>query len=221
MKIKLCVLIVLCGIFLTSCSFVSGYGEPEDRYIVSTMGFDKVGDAIEVSVQMVDGEEILVRTGVGESVRQAMAHLEGADEKQLEISHCAVIVIGDGIDGDRLAEIFDYCRKNSDITVGVKVTAAYNARELLSLEGVDGYRLLGAVRDDAYGVGFTKGSRFYEIEDIRASKDQSVYHLPYFETDGSIIKVDEVVLHFVCMKIKEKTAKLQSIIKIKRYQGFY
>ncbi len=27
--------------------------------------------------------------------------------------------------------------------------------------------------------------------------------VPYFETDGSIIKVDEVVLHYVCMKIKE------------------
>ena len=182
MKIKFSAFTLFFCLFLTSCASISGYGEPEDRYIVSAIGFDRVGEALEVSVQIVgnEGEKDLIRSGRGENVRQAMGHIEGADAKQLEISHCALIVIGDSIDKNTLSDIFDYCRKNNDITVGVKVAAAYNAKELLSLDGANGYELIGAIRDNADGVGFTKGSRFYEIEEIRASEDESVYHLPYF-----------------------------------------
>ena len=190
MKSRCLAFVLLCCLFLSSCSFVSGYGEPEDRYMVSAMGFDKSGDLIEVSVQIIDGEEILLRRGVGDSARQAMAHIEGADERQLEISHCALIVIGDRVSGDSLADIFDFCRKNSDITVGVKMVSAYNAGELLS---TDGYRFLGAVRDDDSGVGFTAKSRFYEIEDIRESGD--AYHLPCFVSDGGTYTVSGLKIY--------------------------
>ena len=193
MKSRCLIFILLCCLFLSSCSFVSGYGEPEDRYIVSAIGFDKSGDLVEVSVQIIDGGEMLIRRGVGETARQAMAHVEGADEKQLEISHLALVVIGDRISGDSLADIFDFCRKNSDITVGVKVVSAYSASELLSIEGAEGYRLVGAVRDDDSGVGFTAKSRFYEIEDIREAS--GAYHLPYFETDGEIYTVSGLKIY--------------------------
>ena len=183
-------ILLLCCVFLSSCSLVEGYGEPEDRYMVSAIGFDRSGDSIEVVVQIIDGEEILVRRGAGDSARQAMAHIEGADEKQLEISHCALIVIGDRVNGDSLADIFEFCRKNSDITVGVKVVSAYNAAELLA---ADGYRLLGAVRDDDSGVGFTAKSRFYEIEDIRDGGE--AYHLPYFVSDGGTYTVSGLKIY--------------------------
>lgn len=188
MKIKLFAVLMLLCLCLSSCSFVSGYSEPEDRYIVSAMGFDKEGNTLEVSVKIVGKEKDLLRSGKGESVRGAMAHIEGADAKQLEISHCALIIIGDGVDSEALAEIFGYCRENNDITVGVKVAAAHSAKEILSLDA-DGYELLGAVRDGADGVGFASGSRFYEIEDVRASGGEAVYHLPYFETDGETYTV--------------------------------
>ena len=132
MKIRsfLLVFLFLSCFFLFSCSSISGYSEPEDRYIVSAIGFDYSSGMLEASVQIVgdEGEENLIRSGFGESVRQAMGHIEGADSRQLEISHCALILIGDSIGKDTLAEIFDYCRKNNDITVGVKVAAAHSAK---------------------------------------------------------------------------------------------
>ena len=191
MKIKLLLICVLSS-FLCSCS-LTGYSEPEDRYIVSAIGFDYADGVIETSVQIVDGEEFTVRSGRGESVRQAMGHIEGADSKQLEISRCALIVIGDSVGKDEISDIFEYCRQNGDITVGVKVASAYNARDMLSF--ADGYELLGAIRDNKDGVGFTKGSRFYEIEEIRESADGQVYHLPYFETDGEIYTVSGLKIY--------------------------
>ncbi len=205
MKIKLFAVLMLLCLCLSSCSFVSGYSEPEDRYIVSAIGFDKEGDTLEVSVQIVGKEGNLLRSGKGERVRGAMAHIEGADAKQLEISHCAIIIIGDGIDSESLSEIFGYCRENNDITVGVKVAAAHRAKDILSLDA-DGYELLGAVRDGADGVGFAGGSRFYEIEDTRA-----VYHLPYFETDGETYTVSG-------LKIFKKDA---GIVKLDRSESAY
>lgn len=186
MKIKLFSLGLLFAtcLFLFSCSAIPGYSEPEDRYIVSAMGFDIKDGALAVSVQIVDGEEIMVRTGKGESVWQAMAHIEGADARQLEISHCALILIGDSLGESEIKEVLDYCRKNNDIAVGVKVGATRDTFELLSL-GADGYELLGAIRDGGDGLGFTGGSRFYEIEDIRSANGTPVYHLPYFSCGES------------------------------------
>lgn len=169
--------------FLFSCSSISGYSEPEDRYIVSAMGFDVVDGALAVSVQIMDKDSTRVCRGLGESVWQAMAHIEGADARQLEISHCALILIGDTLGAGEISEVLDYCRKNNDITVGVKVASARDTHALLSL-GYDGYELLGAIRDGYDGVGFTGGSRFYEIEEIRSSQSVPVYHLPYFFTVG-------------------------------------
>ena len=178
MKIS-AILLCLC-LFFSSCSAIDGYGEPEDRYIVSAIGFDQDGETLTVSVQIVDGSEFFVRTGRGESARGAMAHITGADSRRLEISHCALIVIGDGVEGETLADIFEYCRRNKDVTVGVKLSAAHNAEELM--RAVDGYELLGAVRDGESGFGFVGGSRFYEIEGERSAGN--AYRLPYFENEG-------------------------------------
>ena len=191
MKIKLLLLCILSSL-LCSCS-LTGYSEPEDRYIVSAIGFDYADGIIETSVQIVDGEKFTIRSGRGESVRQAMGHIEGADAKQLEISHCALIVIGDSVGKDDLSDIFEYCRQNGEITVGVKVASAHNAKEMLSF--ADGYELLGAIRDNKDGVGFTRGSRFYEIEEIRESGEGQVYHLPYFEKDGEIYTVSGLKIY--------------------------
>ncbi len=179
---------------LSSCSVIPGYSEPEDRYIVSAMGFDMKEDTLAVSVQIVDGEETRVCTGKGESVWQAMAHIEGADAKQLEISHCALILMGDSLGASEIKEVFDYCRKNNDITVGAKVASTRDAFALLSL-GADGYELLGAIRDSGDGLGFTGGSRFYEIEEKRSSQSAPVYHLPYFSSDGDIYTVSGLKIY--------------------------
>lgn len=175
--------VLLACLFLVSCSSVYGYSEPEDRYIVSALGFDSDGGMLTVSARIVtkDESEVKVFSGSGEGVEYAMSHIKGADAKQLETGHLAVIVIGDGVGGNELSEILDYCKRNDDITIGVRLASAHRASALLSLEGADGYTLTGALRDGKDGSGYTGGSRFYEVENYRLSDPQRmVCHLPYF-----------------------------------------
>ena len=168
-------------LLLLSCSSIYGYSEPEDRYIVSALGFDEKEGSFEVSVSVVDGEETRVFRGIGDSVDHAMSHIKGADAKQLELSHLAVIVIGNSIDDESLSEVLAYCQNNDDITIGVRLASAHNAAELLSLDGSDGYTLTGAFRDGKDGSGFAGGSRFYELENDRISDSRGrVCHMPYF-----------------------------------------
>lgn len=185
-------------IFLISCSTVYGYSEPEDRYTVSALGFDLENRAINVSARIVteDKSEVKVYRGSGESVEYAMSHIKGADTKQLELSHLAVVVIGDGIDADTLSNILNYCNGNNDITVGLRLASAHNASDLLSLKEADGYTLTGALRDGKDGSGFTGGSRFYEVENDRLSEHgRTVCHLPYFSVDGEEYFLDGLKLY--------------------------
>ena len=177
-------LVALTAICLSfvSCSAVMGYGEPEERLIASALGIDGDGEKITVSLRVSGvGSGVLLK-GEGGSVESAMAHLRGGDSKMPELSHLAVIVMGDGIDEEAMSEIFEYCRANREITVGVSLTAAYNAEELLSVETADGYSLSAALREGRGGVGFASGSRFFEIEN---GQKPGHLRLPYFSAaDG-------------------------------------
>lgn len=172
---------VLCFLALFSCASVYGYSEPEDRFAVSSLGFDREGESFLVSARAVTGkdEEARVFIGSGETVDSAMAHIKGADEKGLELSHLAVIVVGDGIGESGMDEIFDYCRRNGDITVGVRFAAAHSARDLIGAPEGDGYKLTGALRSGKDGSGYARGCRFYEIGNSRLD-GKGDYHLPYF-----------------------------------------
>jgi hypothetical protein len=174
---------VLCALSLSSCSFIPGYTEPEDQYIISALGFDQEGGELVVSAQTSseEGEVLDVYRGRGESVEYAMAHLEGTDARRIELGHCAMILIGESISPERLAEILDYCRRNDDVTVSAGVGAAHNAFELLSHSRASGYSLIRAMRQGEDGSGVSVGSRFYAIEDVRASEKRAgVFSLPYF-----------------------------------------
>ena len=168
---------VLCTLFLCSCASVYGYGEPEDKLTVSALGFDGDGESISVVARSAVDERIFI--GEGESVDGAMSHIKGADEKGLELSHLALVVVGDGIGDTEMKEILDFCLRNGDVSVGVSFAAAHSARELLSSPEGDGSRLASAIREGKDGSGYTKGCRFYEIGNAILDKGEG-YHLPYF-----------------------------------------
>ena len=192
-----CVSVTVC-LFLMSCSSVYGYSEPEDRYTVSALGFDYENGVFTASARMVaeDRSEVKVFSGSGESVGYAMSHIKGADAKQLELSHLAAVIVGEGINDDALSDILDYCKGNDDITVGIRLASAHRASELLSLEEADGYTLTGALRDGKDGSGFTGGSRFYEVENDRlADRARAVCHLPYFAVDSEGYYLDGLKIY--------------------------
>lgn len=175
--------LILCAAMLVSCASVYGYSEPEEKYTVSALGFDKEGKVFSVTARVAGENEAekepKVFLGAGESVSAAMAHIKGADEKGLELSHLAAVVVGDSIGDGEMSEIFDFCRKNGDVAVGVSFAATYSAGELISSPEWDGFGLTGALRSGKGGSGYAIGCRFYEIENARLDRRES-YRLPYF-----------------------------------------
>ncbi|MCI6502383.1 MAG: hypothetical protein MSA49_04025 [Clostridia bacterium] len=168
------------ALFLSGCSAIPGYTEPEDQYIVSALGFDVRDGFLSVTarVDRADGAKPLVFEGQGKNVEYAISHLGGSDEKRLETGHCALLVIGAGVTPSYLAEILSYCGRNDNITVAAHVAAAFDAGALLRTESGSGYRLIGALRAKGDGTGLGEESRFYEIEEARATKGS--FALPYF-----------------------------------------
>ena len=175
--------VMVCVLFLFSCASVYGYSEPEEKYTVSALGFDSDGSGFSVTARVSDdkdsGDEARLFFGSGESVSAAMAHIKGADSKGLELSHLAAVVVGDGIGSEEMSEIFEFCRNNRDIAVGVCFAASHSAENLISSPEWDGYELTGALRSGKGGSGYALGCRFYEIENARLDRKES-YRLPYF-----------------------------------------
>jgi len=166
-----------------------GYVEPEEVATVSAIGFDSSEGGVRVSVQTAEkgGESVKVISGEGESVSFALSHLSGADTRRLELSHCAVIVLGNGVTRETVGEIFDFCARNRDITDAVLFVAAHDANELLSLDSAAGFDMVSAMRPSAEGAGMFSKNRFYEIKN---AEDTGVMALPYFFVSG-----DEYSLH--------------------------
>lgn len=172
------------AVFATAgCSSVS-YVEPEETAVVSALGFDVSEKGVTVTVQTAEkgGKSVKVISGEGESVSFALAHLSGGDERRTELSHCAVIAVGDGIEGNRLAEIFDLCEGEADISDAVLFVGTHDANALLSLDGAAGFDMVNAMRPFPDGSGLFSKNRFYEI---KSSEVAGLMALPYFYiTDG-------------------------------------
>ena len=184
-KSLLCFTLASVTLFLSSCSFIPGYVEPEDQYVVSAIGFDATDGEIAVSVEVIDSDpkKSRVLNGEGASIEEAISALLSGETKTLEVSHCAMIALGKGIGAEWLRLIMDYCNRNEDITVAAHVVAASDARSLLSISDVSGYDLVSSISEGRENSGVGRESRFYQVEGARSS-DDPVFALPYFTASG-------------------------------------
>ena len=181
----LCALILLfASVFLLSCSMIRGYSEPEDQLVVSLMGFDIEDGDVRVSLAIAaDGERGGERrvSGIGKTVEDALSTIAAAESKTLDGAHLAVIVLGRGVDNEKLLEIARFCKENVDISVAVRLVSATDAKGLI--EGFSGYGLLGMLTEGD-GAPFSSESRLYTVLSALDSNDKYV-SIPHFsEVDG-------------------------------------
>ncbi len=164
---------------LTACSMSSGYTEPEESLVVSAIGFDKLGGAYSVTVQIIDGDAHRAVTAVGDTTDSALTAILKGESRTLEMSHCAVAVLGEGIESEEFYEVMDHLKRNKNLTLSADVVTAESAEALLSLEDVSGYDIAAALRPHKNRLGLGEECRFYEV----AAK--SAVALPHFVvTDG-------------------------------------
>ena len=178
-------LALLLAALLPSCAMIPGYSEPSDQKIVSAIGFDADSEGITVSLKTVATEKTQSEliSGKGATIEIAISSALADQKSAPEVSHCALAVLGEGIDDLWLSKILDYFSRNDSLTAAAYFVSASNAEKLLSLEGVSGYDLARAIGEVGENPGMDAESRYYRITAARLEEGRR-FALPHFYSDG-------------------------------------
>lgn len=178
--LPLCLLFAACGAHTT---------EPEQLYLVSAIGFDKIDTGIRVVAEVpltreneADKMEVCVFAGEGTTIPNALQQMKQGLGKELFFGHCALAVLGDGVEDDWLNDILDFLNAE-DVPLSITIISAPNAQELLARGSVAasaaGYEIPDILRLQIREGGLSLQCRLYEIETRKTD-----FVLPRFEANG-------------------------------------
>lgn len=164
--------------------------EPEQLYLVSAIGFDKTDAGIRVVAEVpltreneADKMEVCVFAGDGSTIPIALQEMKRGLGKELFFGHCALAVLGDGVEEDWLNAVLDFLNAE-DIPLSVTVISAPNAQKLLARGSVAasaaGYEIPDILRLQIRESGLSLQCRLYEIETRKTD-----FVLPRFEANES------------------------------------
>jgi len=114
-KIIIPLLIILC---LCSCNLPSDYTEPEQRAIVTVMGLENEFEDINIYIQLYNGE---VYSQTGNNIENALENLQNIIEGELLFSQCSAIFIDKALYSNQIKDILEFCIKNNEISLSVKL----------------------------------------------------------------------------------------------------
>ncbi len=124
--------------FLPSCG-ARRLNEPEDVYLVSALGFDRVEGSLRLCAEVpltreneADKMEVRCFQGIGETPEQALRDLRAGLSKELIFGHCALVVLGDELMPQDRIEAIDFAAHKIKIPLSVPVISAPDALELLA-----------------------------------------------------------------------------------------
>ena len=204
----LAAILTLCG-----CGGSRSYIEPEEIAVVSALGFDVSESGVQVSLQTTHGNgDTELKCGEGESVSLALSSVYSMGSDRYELSHCALIVLGDGLTAETVSEILLLCEK-SEISDAVLFIGTHEASELLSLNRSSGYDLAFSMRPHPNGAGLFSKNRFYEIMGSeKAIAAEGVIALPYFHVLNGNYSPDGLKLYM---------SRRESVILDRRESALY
>ena len=138
------------------------------EYLVSSIGFEGDGKEYNVYFETViinsenTNQTLKVLNGSGETIEKAVSVIERQCTQPLLLSHCGVIVIGDGITQKQFSSIKDYCYDKEPITLSAYFIRSENAQKLLSAKPVSsicvGYDIMGLIKQNK-----PYKNRFFEV----------------------------------------------------------
>ncbi len=215
MKRLLKIGLVLIVLFtLSGCKATKGFSTLAHEYLVSAVGFEEEKGEIQVFLEtvVVNSEDTEAQKknelleGNGKTVKAAV---KGAAEKaaeSVELSHCAVAVIGESVSGDTLKEICDFLKQEDSISLAVTLVNCENAKELLSSETISsvavGYDIMSMQQTNSRISGINYKNRFYEIEQKR-NEAAGTFSLPHFILENGKYYIDGMTVY------KENTAVMR------------
>lgn len=188
---------------LSGCTISKSFTPLAHEYLVSALGFDMADDKFYITIESVvvnseDSEaekrnELL--SGKGDSLKSAIKNATDKSTQPLELSHCAVAVIGKSVSDDYFQEICEYIYNEKEITLSIGFVSCENAAGLLSSETLSsvavGYDIIGMQQTYSRLSGIDFKNRFYEIESVRR-KEINAFTLPFFKVKSDSYYIDGI-----------------------------
>ncbi len=210
--IFLCVILIMLS--LSGCAASKSFSPLAHEYLISAIGFDMSGDKKRVILEavIVNSEDSQAErkteclTGDGGSLQAALNKATEQAAQPIELSHCAVAVIGGQTDSEYLEEIYSFLQNEKQITLSILLISTNNAEQLLSQETVAsvavGYDIVSMLQTKERLSGIDYKNRFYQLEAKRLEA-VNVFSLPNFSIasggytiDGiSVFKNNSPVMH--------------------------
>ena len=238
----LILMLLLCG-----CSVNADYIEPEDRVIVSAIGFQNRDNDILLTLETIDvsttsnedSYSTLLITGNGKSAYEAFADAESKAYGEVLFSQCPVILLGTDINPEQLNSILDYCVDSENISLAVKILASDNPFSVLSentSKKALGHQIMNMIEYGNEVSGITKYDTFVTITNVRKN-DRYAYRIPLLTSSeglnisGAAVYLNDSLnfiaditeaqlMQMVCSKLKNSTIIYQnSVLNVKCTQA--
>ena len=189
---KIIVLLIIIPLIFTGCEFTD-YVDIEDRAIVSGIGFDRVNEKIELSMEIVntpDSEKGIPEPQVlkanGADLYEALNRISANVSRNLFYSHCAIVVLGENLTKEDIKALLDYCFENSEFTLLLKIVSAKSANELLNVKpealSVTAYEVMSILNSKQKNLALGYKNSFVTVESKRDSSP-FIFSAPFFNIE--------------------------------------
>ncbi len=180
--------------FFSGCHAV----EPEEVYLISALGFDRVDSGVRLVAEVPltreseeDKMEVRIFEGTGASLPSALEDMKSGLAKQLEFGHCALAVLGEGVEGETLDRVLE-CLSEWRVPLSATVIFSPNARELLKKGSLSapavGYEIPDILRLISKERGISFRCRIYEVASAGGN-----FEIPRFLPNGDeVAEVDRL-----------------------------
>ena len=177
--------LALIGVLLWLLTSCKGRGaEPEQSYLVSAMGFDssELGICVTIEIPVIregnsEDAKTIVFSETAPSVEEALARMQREVPRDLVFSHCALVVLGEGLSRGQMQEIFAFAESGERLPLAAEVVRSVNAEELLRAGSLSapavGYEIPELLACERERMGVDMRCSLYELH-ATASPDSPV-----------------------------------------------
>ena len=176
-------------LFLVGCN---GMSDPNEQFMVSSIGFMRTGAKVSAFVQSVDvkgGEqngipETFVVKGEGDSIENAVKNTRSKLSKKLSLKHTDLILISDTLEKDDLEEILSMS-EDFDVSLRAKIASCNDIEKLLKNDSASsGLGLISVIEQNAVSAGFGGHTALFEIKTAFLLGEE--FALTYFSSGEEI-----------------------------------
>lgn len=172
---------------LSGCEKYSDYREIETRLFVSAIGIDETASGITLYAESVasntasGGYKSSVLSSTADTIPEALDGIKNASPLSLDLSHCAVIILGKRQENTEKT-LCEYLLLRPEDMLSCYIVACDNAGELMSQSSDTpiGYSLSNALKKNDYSGGKRTQSTLLDI-----LNNPKAFYLPYFKPDGN------------------------------------